>query len=792
VTSTCWRKAVRDVWQARTRTVFVVLAIALGIAAFSTVMSTYAILVRELNRGYLATNPASAVLRTDRVDDALLRAAGGVRGVGAVQARRRLSARVKVGPMEWRSLVLFVVEDYARIRISRIEPQAGAWPPGTGEMLIERDALQVAHARIGDTLSVRTAAGREARLRVSGTVHDVGQAQARMENVVYGYVTLPTLERLGEEPHLDELQMLVAENALDEAHVRRVARRLKQALESRGRPVLGMDVPRPGKHPHAEIMGLLLLAQAAFGLLALALSGILVVNLLTALLASEVRQIGVMKALGGTRARIAGIYLGQALLLGLAALGVAIPLGMWGSRVLCRSMAGLLNFDIASFSVPAWVYLLDALVGVLVPLAAAAWPVAKGTRLTVAEALSDFGVGPSAFGTSGLDRALARVGGTTRPLLLAVRNGFRRRARLALTAATLAAAGAFFMSALNVRASLVHTLDRLFATRSYDLSVRLATLYPFAKVERALAGVPGVARAEGWITTEAALVAGADEDGFSVVALPEVTRLFAPEIVEGRGLRQGDVDALVMNDALAARDPRMKVGGEVTLRMGPGDSAWRIVGRAREPFSPATAYVSLRRIEELGGQAGAANSVRVALEGSDAPSIARVRAALEQGLEREQVRVAGSATQADGRYGFDQHMLMIYVFLLVVSAILLGVGGLGLMTTMSLNVLERRREMGVLRAIGASPPAVCLIVVAEACAIALMGFALAAVLAWPLSRLLGDGLMAVMFRSRLDDVFEARGLAVWLAVSILLGVVAGLAPAWQAARRPVSEAILYE
>ena len=58
-------------------------------------------------------------------------------------------------------------------------------------------------------------------------------------------------------------------------------------------------------------------------------------------------------------------------------------------------------------------------------------------------------------------------------------------------------------------------------------------------------------------------------------------------------------------------------------------------------------------------------------------------------------------------------MLMIYVFLIVMSVILGGVGGLGLMTTMSLNVLERRREMGVLRAIGASPRAVWLIVVAE-------------------------------------------------------------------------------
>ena len=66
----------------------------------------------------------------------------------------------------------------------------------------------------------------------------------------------------------------------------------------------------------------------------------------------------------------------------------------------------------------------------------------------------------------------------------------------------------------------------------------------------------------------------------------------------------------------------------------------------------------------------------------------------------------GSASKADSRFSVDQHMVMIYIFLIVMSGILAGVGGLGLMTTMNLNVLERRREMGVLRAIGASPPGV--------------------------------------------------------------------------------------
>ena len=787
-----WSKAFRDLRLERTRSVFVVLAIATGIAAFGTVLSSYAILVRELNRGYLDTHPASAVLRTDRVDDALLAQVTKLPGVGEAEARRVLRGRIKAGPAEWRSLTLFVVDDYGDIRISRLVPQAGAWPPATGEILIERDALQVARARIGDLVTVRTASGGDRTLTLSGSVHDVGQAQARMENIVYGYVGVETLALLGEEPYLDQLTLVVSGDTFDEAHVRSVADSVKTWLEREGHPVHRMDVPKPGQHPHADLMGMLLLSKVAFGLFALVLSGILVVNLLTALLASQVRQIGVMKAVGGTRWPIARIYLAQALLLGVAATVVAVPLGMWGSRVLCRYMAVFLNFDIASFGVPAWVYLLEALVGLLVPLLAAAWPVVRGTRVSVREALSDYGVAQGGFGTTAFDRALASLSGTARPLLLSLRNAFRRRARLVLTLTTLAAGGLFFMSALNVRATLVRTIDRLFDSVKYDLSVGLAGLQPLETLERAVRRTPGVVRAEGWVITEATLAPANGAPPFTLIALPAGSDLVAPEILEGRGLRRGDTNALLVNDRLAARDEHFRVGGEVTLRLGHRQVAWQVVGVTREPFSPALGYIPLGRLEELSGQSGMASSLRLVLERKDPASISAVKASLDENLEREGVRAQTSSSNADRRVGFDEHMRMIYVFLIVMSAVLALVGGLGLMTTMSLNVLERRREMGVLRAIGASPRTVWLIVVAEAVAIATLSWALAALLAWPFSRQLAGLLVRGLFRSGRDFVFEPAGLLVWLCVCVGLAALASLLPAWHASRCPVREAIAYE
>jgi putative ABC transport system permease protein len=799
--SPLWKKTIRDFWQESTRTALVVLAIAIGITGFAAVLSAYAVLTRELDKGYLATNPASATLHTDAVDDALISAVLAGRNVSDAEARRVLEGQIRTGSAVWRNLVIFVVKDYGNVRVNKFVPEQGAWPPATGEMLIERDAFRVAHAKIGDTMTIRIGQGKEQTLRVSGGVHDVGQPQARMENSVYGYITLDTLARLREQPYLDQLNIVVAENRLDEEHIRGVAQDVKKIVETRGHLVRRVDIPRPGKHPHADLMGLLLLTMSSFGFFVLILSGILVVNLLMGLMASQVRQIGVMKAIGGTRWQVARIYFSQALLLGIAALSLALPLGMLGSRALCHALAVLLNFDITSFAVPLWVYLGAVTVGLVVPLLAAVYPVWKGSAISVREALSDFGVSRNTFGSSVFDRMLARVGGRSRPLLLAIRNSCRRRTRLVLTVMTLAAGGIFFMSGINIRASMIKTIDHWFGTEKYDLKIAFGDEYPSEQIERAIKNTPGVVRSENWSISEGLLPthAGGGRYGgstlggerFSVMAVPSGTKMIRLEIVDGRDLLPGDVDAVVVNTSLAATSPQVKVGSIVSFRMGRELTLWHVVGIAREFFfSPPVAYIPQAFVDRR--HPGMRTNAFLVLDKTDSVSINSVKDNLERSLKQEGVRIVGSTSQADFRFAVDQHMLMIYVVLVVISGIIMAVGGLGLATTMSLNVMERRREMGVLRAIGARSSTVWLIIVTEGVVVGVLSWALAALAAWPVSKLVGDALVRLMFNSTLDSFFQLQSSFIWLAVSVCFSAVASFLPAWSASKITVREALTYE
>lgn len=800
-----WHKVFRDFRQQRTHTALVVLAIALGVAALLAVLASYSVVTRALNDGYRATNPASATLYTDGIDAPLLAAIKTDPALSEVEARRTVSGRIKAGPGSWQNLSLFVVKDFGNIRVSRLQPQHGAWPPARGEILIERDALQVAKARIGESVLVETVDGAPHRLRVSGSVKDVGLAQARMDRVVYGYVTLDTLQMLlppGQIATLDQLKIRVAQNPGDEAHIRNVVQQLRQRMEQTGHTMRRVDILTPGEHPHAGVMGMLLLAIAAFGFFVLMLSGVLVVNLMTALMAAQTRQIGVMKALGGSRAQIARIYLAQALCLGAAAVVLAVPPGLLGSRVLSRYLAGFLNFDIDSFAVPLWVWLLVILAGLLVPLLAAARAVWKCSRVSVHRALTDAGMPAGGFGETAFDRVVAAWDGASRPLLLALRNGFRHRGRLLRTLITLALGGLFFMTALNVRESLSAALDRLFDSKHYDLTAALDKPSPVADIERAIANTRGIVRAEGWITTQATLagdVASAtdsvepemDRDRVDMIALPAGTGLLKFNIISGRDLQAGDTNALVVNNTLARSQPKMTVGNTIELKMaesGPDTVQWRVVGITAEPFAPPTAYVPKAFIESFNGKPAVANSLRLVLQRSDVSTIDRVKADLDRSLEQQGLRAVRMTSKADSRRGFDEHLVMIYNFLIVMSCIIGGVGGLGLMTTMSLNVLERRREMGVLRAIGASTMLVWLVVVTEAAAIALMSWALAAIAAWPLSRSLGQ-LLAARLKNGLDFSFDLTGLWVWLFVVMALSLTASFVPAWRASHASVRDAI---
>src|SRR3954470_2147699 len=151
-----WRKVLRDLWSNKTRTILVVLSIAVGVFAVGMIAGSRALMQRDLAAAYADSRPYNATLFTDWFDDDLVQVVRHMPAVREAEGRHTISARLKIGPDEWRPIQLIAVPNYNDIRVNRLRPLSGSWPPGDRELLLERGSLGSVNAREGDTLLIET------------------------------------------------------------------------------------------------------------------------------------------------------------------------------------------------------------------------------------------------------------------------------------------------------------------------------------------------------------------------------------------------------------------------------------------------------------------------------------------------------------------------------------------------------------------------------------------------------------------------------------------------------------
>ena len=791
-----WRKVLRDLWGNKARTTLVVLSIAVGVFAVGMITGTRVVMSREMHASWAAVNPASATLYADLFDEELIWTVRNMPGVQEADARRSFSVRFKTDPADeqWRNMTLFSYPDYDDIRIFQLRPERGAWPPPEHELLIERATLDWMGLQEGDVVIVEAPNGKLRELRIAGTVHDLTRQAASWTGWGYGYISANSLEWLGLSHHFDELNFVVAENPEDTAHIRSVAERLRDKVEKSGRTVYYTWIETPGKHPADNDLEPIMMLLGSLGFLSLLASGFLVVNTLQALLTQQIRQIGIMKAVGARNGQIMGVYYGMVLSFCVLSLAIAVPLGAVAAHEFTSFIANLVNFDVTSFGLPGMVLALQAGVGLVVPLLAALYPILAGVRVPAREAMSDYGLSNGHFGGGVLDRLLERVRGLSRPMLLSLRNTFRRKGRLVLTLITLTLGGATFIAVFSVRESLLLTLDDVLDYVEYDAYAIFRRGYRIDQLEREALRVPGVVAAEAWRFGNVRRVRPDDTESETInLRAPRAqSDLVHPKLVEGRWLLPEDENAVVVNTFFLKDEPDIDVGDEIILKIEGRETAWRVVGIMTRTDPVPMAYVGIDYLSKVVGGVGRAGVVFVQTERHDAAFQAQVERALEEHFESIGLNVNTTMTISRSRGQAESQFNVLVVFLLVMAVLLAVVGAIGLMGTMSLNVLERTREIGVMRAIGASDGAILKVVIVEGVLIGLLSWLLGTLMALPLSRILSEAVGVSIFQMPLSYTFSLGGVELWLGVVVVLATLASFWPARNASRVTVRDVLAYE
>ncbi len=791
-----WNKVLADLWDNKTRTLLVVASIAVGVFAIGTIISAYMILSEDIHVSYTAVNPANIEIMTDLFDDDFLSSVKEIPGVAEVEGRHNLSVSVIQDGEPQQNLDLIALKDFEKSKINMRDHVEGAPIPGENELLIGYEPMSDPGYRVGDMLTVQITDGTIRYMPVVGIVADqtaVGDFSASP----IGYITEDSLVWLGERENYNRLYARVSDDSNDEEYIQDISDAIEDKLEKSGRQIYRANISKSNEHPFGDMALAIFGILGALGVLVVLLSTSLIVNTLNALITQHLRQIGVMKLVGARSLQILGMYLLLILLYGIIALIIAVPLGALAGYGLAQLMAFFMKANLQDFRVIPMAVVLQILIALIVPLLAGFIPVNSGSKITVRRAISNDRPGDQPTISGWWDRLGRFTRWLSRPVLLSIRNTFRRKGRLLLTLFTLTVSGAIFIAVFNVRASMQEYMEHLTQHFMADITLDFEQPYRISTVQDAVFRIPGVEDIEAWSGASAEILDpnGDVVENLIVIAPPADSSLLDPEMLAGRWLLPGDGNAVVISDAIWDTIPDLKPGDTLRLSVSGGrEDDWTLVGVFSftnfmgDPLSYAP-YESISGLQNMSNQA---TSYRLVTNDQSLEGQEMFSTALDQYLRARGFHVSSIQTGAETREQSAQMVNILVVFLLTMALLTAVVGSIGLTGTMGMNVLERTREIGVMRAIGAVDFAIMKSVVFEGAFIGLISWSAAVLVSFPISFLLLKIISEAMINAPIPLALTLDGFLIWLGVVLALSVFASILPARSAARLTIREVLAYE
>jgi putative ABC transport system permease protein len=816
MTSLLTVKLLRDLRATWSRLLMMVIAIAVSLTVFGGVLFAWSALGRETSNAYLSTEPASATILLDQPIDAeqmaVIAAEVQTRpGVIAATGRTQFTGEIEVGgQLREVPLQVFVAAPDDPLRIARFFVEQGSWPPARDEIFVGRDSLTLLDVAVGDTVTVETPSGERLKLRVAATVYDPSLSPSPQEQTGRGYLSTASLGTPRRQAVLDQLKIQAADPgqtvpSRDRGAVMAVASDVAEWLRAeRGLAIREIQVPPPYAHPHQWQADALLGALLVGGAAALLLSTILVANMLNGLFKQQIPQIGILKAIGARSGRIGRLYLTMTLIVAGAATLLAVGPAVLAGRALVTQVFAFLGIQAASAAAPWWAYVVVLAAGLGLPPLMALVPLVRTSRTTVRAAIDHHDGGSRPSKATDFFARLSQVRGLDRGLLMALRNTVRRPARFFLSVGLLASAGTVFVAGMSTSAGVGAIQEEQAQQQTWDVDVQLATPASLDEVTALVAQVPSVRRAEALSVTPTGLSGPGQipvtrtypDQGHgrvSVISIPPDSTLFTPpRLLEGRWLNPGETGAVVLNQVARNNTvPDLGAGDTVQLSVGGTPTTWRVVGIAEERGGGSSVYTTTEGLADATGQPPRVNQLRIITDSHDETTRAAVADVVDATLTDAGLEV-GSAASISRREAISEGHLGPIITIVLAIAIAMGViGGIGLASTMSANILDRTREFGVMHAIGARHRAVRRIVIAEAVFLSLASVLLAIIPALALTVALGAGLGNLFFSAPLPFQVSIPAVGIWIALAVLGAVLATEAAATRASRITVREALAY-
>ena len=777
------RKSISDLTRRRARALFAVAALALAVAsvglfALPTLMS------RAMNREIAANKLADVTLTVNplKLTGGQLQALGSLPNVAAFDPRATFSTRVYIGARRQKAF-LFGKVSFAHQTVDAVRVTAGS-APGPGAVLtdVQNAAYGNGVGGTGGAVRLITANGSVVSLPVSGEGRNLTGAQlVAKSGFVTLYATAPTVAALSGTPGYTQLAFRLRDSS--EAAARQTVTAIRQYLQTVPGFTGFSDLPQirspgdwPGKSTFSNITGILYVVT----LLALLGALVLLSSTMSTMVGEQTQEIATMKAIGARERQIRHVYLRTAALLGgLGAIAGAV-LGILLSWGLTSYFASSLFAISAPFSVDLPVVVASIVLGVVGPALAALPAVRRAARLPLAETLQAAG---SATGPEGrFDRLLRRAHFLPRTAQIGLRGVVRRRRRSIAIVLQVGLAVATLLAFLSLATSVGNTVNQSWNSYRYNIdagSVQSGALPP--STEALIASVPGVARVQPQLRNYIKL---SGKDG-QVWALPDQP-MYTFHLISGRLLTPADASAqtrVVVIEQDIARATNTHVGQRVLVRTAAGQVPFTVVGIVSDQQENGTVlFVPLATMQSVLHIPGAVNEFWIQATSGNHSLIDATNTRLENmfgahGLQlATQIEYVGAANDRSTYRGVTTAITVLGLLIVAISMV-------ALINTITMVVLERTREIGILRCIGAHARDVRRIFATEGLTVALAG--------WLIGIPLGFGLAHAVV-TLAENVFNEHVLFTFPALNVPIALIGTLVLALLVMQIPLRRAVRFK
>jgi putative ABC transport system permease protein len=753
--STLSRKARGDLTRHRARTLLAVCTLSIAIASLGF-LAVPILLNAAMNRQIAGSHLYDVGISTSTLDlsPAQLRALGRLPGVAAVSPAVGYATTVTsaAGPQD----VELAGTALASAPVNTVTLFTGRIP-GPGEVLADAGNTRAAGftVPVGGTISVRAASGALVRLRVSGTGLNLAATPgANGSSTPVFYAPTATVQALHGVRGYNYLGFRLADdNTAAQWRVVAEARAYLTAQTGTD-PITALPAVRsPGQWPGQSGFGHIVALLYIITILAFLSALFLISATMNTLIAEQAGEIAILKTLGGRRRRIAGITVRTAAILGAAGAVLGTIAGIAIADLLAGYFAVKLIDVSFGFAISVPVVVASLVAGPALAVAASLPALRRALRRPVAETLA--GTGTGGYGSGWLDRLAARSGllaGTRLPgsMRMGVRNALRQKRRSAATIAQVALAAGLAIAFLALGQSVTAVISQTIGTLHFSIGAGEAAsrgARPFGSQALAVAATtPGVAGAQP-IETSSVQYNGQTYVAWGLGAHP----LYSYRLTAGHWFTTADTTADTAADTAAtvppvvlgpalARAARASVGQILTLSVAAGPTRVRVIGIDAVPTNNGdTVYFPLPVLERLDGGPGTADSIWLTTASSAHAAIDHAATAAASRLAAAGYPVSTTeiyVTQAQITAADTAILTVVQILGLVVVAIML----MGLVSALSMGAIERTREVGILRCVGARARHIRRIFSAEAMVLAAAGWAFGVLLGW----LIYQGLLALL------------------------------------------------